>query len=250
MSSTASIGLILGCLAIKGLMEPPPNKMNKIGNILRSLAATAVVAHFIWFFWFNKESVGYFSETNNGATRIYGGTTPAHVLAAIFGIALFCILMTIEVRVEDFQIPSIWRRFAAFLIDFYFSLFTLSSVGAIIPLLLEARRTGAFKWHFQRDHFVASDAVDTALVFVVMAGIIFYFALPLAWRRQTVGCFILRIATASAGGSVLYLPLSTALWRTYREFIGLCSPIRTIKERDSQGRTWYDRETGFMVVRY
>jgi hypothetical protein len=26
--------------------------------------------------------------------------------------------------------------------------------------------------------------------------------------------------------------------------------LRTIKERDSQGRTWYDRETGFIVVSY
>jgi hypothetical protein len=224
--------------------------MNRIWNILRYVAAAGLCVHFVWFWWFNKESVGYFSETNNGATQTSAGTTPANLLLAVLGIALFCVLMSVEVRVSDFTIPPLWQRFAAFVLDFYFSVFVTANVVAIVVLLLEAQRTGTFEWRIQRDYSVISDAAGFPLVFASMGATILYFVLPLARRTQTVGCFLLRIATVSAGGSALRLPLSTAFWRTYKEFTGLCSPFRTIRERDSQGRTWYDRETGFTVVRY
>jgi hypothetical protein len=226
------------------------NGMSKTWNVLRYLVAGVLAVHFIWFFLFSKESVGYFSETNNGATQTSVGTTPANLLLSIFGIALFCVLMSAEVRAGDFTIPPLWQRFAAFVLDFYFSVFVLGNMTAIVVLLLEAQRTGVFEWHIQRNYSVISDALGFPVVLTSMAAMILYFVLPLARRTQTVGWFLLRIATVSAGGSALRLPLSTAFWRTYKEFMGLCSPLRTIRETDSQGRTWYDRETGFMVVRY
>jgi hypothetical protein len=72
-------------------------------------------------------------------------------------------------------------------------------------------------------------------------------------RRQTVGSWVLRIATVSADGSVLTLPLSVAFRRAYMEFTGLVSPFsfwKAAKGRDALGRTFWDREAGFMVVRY
>jgi uncharacterized RDD family membrane protein YckC len=217
---------------------------------LRAFITIGVASIFVWFFWINKEDVGYFAESQNGATHVQGGTTPGNIVMSLFGIALFCLLMRMELRVEDFRAAPLWRRFAAFLIDFMFSLLTLSGIAAIFPLLSETLRTGTFKWHFERNHFVAFDAVNAILILLYMGALIMYFAFPLTKRRQTLGCFILRIATLSAGESLLYLPLSTALWRVFKEFSGLCSPMRTIKERDSHGRTWYDRETGFTVVSY
>jgi uncharacterized RDD family membrane protein YckC len=217
---------------------------------LRILITTGVAAIFIWFSWFNKQSVGYFAETHDGVTSVEAGTTPSNVAIFVLGLALFCLLMQIKIRVGDFRVAPLWRRFAAFLIDFYFSVSVLSSIYAVVPLLLEAVRTGSIRWHYERDYWVPADLVNVILIFVFMATIFMYFAFPLARCRQTMGCFILRIATVSAGGSPLRLPLSTAIWRTWKEFAGLCSPSRTIKERDLQGRTWYDRETGFTVVTY
>jgi hypothetical protein len=142
------------------------------------------------------------------------------------------------------------RRVAAFLFDVWFVLFALIGISSFVHLLLEAQRTGVFQWHYERNYGVASDGADFAIVFINLAIIALYFVLPLARRRQTVGSWIFRLATLSAGESVLYLPLSTAMWRIFMEFRGLCSPVRTIKERDAQGRTWYDRDTGFTVMAY
>lgn len=218
--------------------------------VLRTFITAGVASIFVWFYWFNRHDVGYFAESHEGATHIQASTTPGNLAMSLFGIALFCLVMQMELRVVDFRAASLWRRFAAFLIDFFFCLLTLSGIAAIFPLLGEALRTGAFKWHFERNHFVAFDAANAIIILVYMGAFILYFAFPLTKRRQTLGCFIFRIATLSAGESLLYLPLSTALWRVFKEFTGLCSPLRTIKERDSQGRTWYDRETGFIVVSY
>jgi len=217
---------------------------------LRMLITAGVASIFIWFYWSNKQSVGYFAETHDGVTSIQAGTTPSNIAISVLGLALFCVLMQIKIQVEDFHVAPLWRRFAAFLIDFLFSLIVLSSIYAAVPLLVEAARTGSFRWHYERDYWVPTDLVNVILIFVFMANVFMHFAFPLARCRQTMGSFILRIATVSAGGSLLRMPLSTATWRTYKEFAGLCSPWRTIKERDLQGKTWYDRETGFTVVTY
>lgn len=228
-----------------------PSKDSSLKSVaLRAVMTVYVIATFVWFFWFSKESVGYFAETHDGATQVQGGTTPITIIVGVIGFVLFYLLMRTEIRIEEVQVAALWRRFASFLIDFWFFVFSLSSIGAIVPLLAEAVRTGTFKWHFERDYLVAFDSVSIVLIFAGMAAMILYFAVPLANRRQTTGCFILKIATVSGGGSLINLPLSTALWRIFKEFTGLCTPWRTIRDRDSQGRTWYDRETGFTVVKY
>ncbi len=218
----------------------------------RMLVSVALLSSFVWISWFQKESVGYSAHVTNGATRVSGGTSPAMLLWSAFGIFLFAFLMTVNMptHIEEFQIPSMRRRFCAFLLDFWFAVVTLSGIFGILPVLLEAQRTGVFQWHFERDYGVASDWVGVAAVFVFMGAMLLYFALPLARRKQTVGCWVLKLATVSPSGDVLYLPLSTALWRVIKEFMGLCSPWKTLGERDTQGRTWYDRDTGLMVVRY
>lgn len=224
----------------------------KPSGAIRVLVGVVVLSSFVWFFWFQKESVGYSAQVSDGAMRVSAGSSPAILLWSCLGIVLFGILMKADLpkQIGEFQIPSMSRRLCAFLLDFWFALFTLSGLFGILPVLLEARRTGVFQWHFQRDYVSTSDWFNVAAVFVFMGAVLLYFALPLARRKQTVGCWVLRLATIRPSGDVLYLPLSVAMWRVFKEFTGVCSPWKTLGQRDAQGRTWYDRETGFMVVRY
>jgi hypothetical protein len=85
---------------------------------LRILITAGVASIFIWFYWSNKQSVGYFAETHDGVTSIQAGTTPSNIAISVLGLALFCVLMQIKIQVEDFHVAPLWRRLAAFLIDF------------------------------------------------------------------------------------------------------------------------------------
>jgi|ERR1700680_767008 len=224
--------------------------LSKEGIVPRALTGMALVSSFVWFYWFQKNPVGYSSETKNGVTHVMAGSSPFVVSLSILGVLLFIFLMTREVHVGTFQASSLRRRFVAFLFDCWFLLLTVVGTSSLLHLLLEAQRSGAFRWRYEQESSGASDGTDVALILINLTVMFMYFVIPLARRRQTVGQWLFRLATVSSNGSVLYLPFSTALWRTFMAFRGLISPWRFWKETDAQGRTWYDRETGFIVVRY
>jgi uncharacterized RDD family membrane protein YckC len=223
--------------------------LTKDGIVPRSLVGTALASSFVWFYWFQKNPVGFISETINGVTHVVAGSSPAVVSLSILGLFLFIFVMTREVQVETFQASSLKRRFAAFALDCWYLLLTVVGVSSLIHLLLEAHRNGTFRWRYEVETGT-SDGGDAAIVLINLTVMFMYFVVPLARRKQTVGQWLFRLATVSAGGSFLYLSFSTALWRTLMAFRGLISPWRFLKETDAQGRTWYDRETGFTVVRF
>jgi hypothetical protein len=223
--------------------------LTKNGIISRSLVGAALVSSFVWFSWFQKGQVGFVSETTNGITHSVGGSSPTVVSLSILGIALFIFVMTRAAQVEPFQVASLKRRFAAFAFDWWYLLSTLVGISSLLHLLLEAQRSGTFRWQYETQ-IGTPGATDTAIALINLTGMFMYFVVPLARRRQTVGQWLFRLATVNGGGSVLYVPYSTALWRTFMEFRGLISPWRFLKETDVHGRTWYDRETGFTVVRF
>jgi hypothetical protein len=227
-----------------------PRLLNKEGAFSRALTGIALASSFVWFYWFQKKPVGYSSETKNGVTHVVAGSSPAAVALSILGILFFIFLMTREVHVETFQASSLRRRFVAFLFDCWFLLLTVVGISSLVHLLVEAQRSGTFRWRFEQESGVGADGADAVLILVNLTVMFMYFVIPLARRRQTVGQWLFSLATVNAGGSVLYLPFSTAVWRTFMAFRGLLSPWRFWKETDAQGRTWYDRETGFIVVRY
>ena len=224
--------------------------LNKQGTVLRASTGLALASSFVWFYWFQKNPVGYSSETKNGVTHVVAGSSPFVVSLSILGIIFFIFLMTREVHVETPQAASLRRRFVAFLFDCWFLLLTVVGVSSLLHLLLEAQRSGTFRWRYEQESGIGPDGADAVLILVNLTVMFLYFVIPLARRRQTVGQWLFSLATVSAGGSVLYLPFSTALWRTFTSFRGLISPWRFLKETDAQGRTWYDRETGFTVVRF
>jgi hypothetical protein len=223
--------------------------LTKDGIVPRSLAGTALVLSFVWFYWFQKGPVGFTSETKNGITHVVAGSSPIVVSLSILGFFLFIFVMTRSVQVETFQASSLKRRLAAFIFDCWYLLLTVVGISSLLHLLLETHRSGTFRWRYEIDT-AAGDGADGAIVLINLTVMFMYFVVPLARRRQTVGQWLFKLATVGAGGRVLYLPFSTALWRTFMAFRGLISPWRFLNETDTQGRTWYDRETGFTVVRF
>jgi uncharacterized RDD family membrane protein YckC len=230
-----------------------PTDINRTSAIPRALAAIGVMSTVVWVFWFQKGQLGYRLYGKDSVQFVAAGTTPIALASSIVGIGLLFVLMRQELRVGDFQISPLWRRYAALLIDFWFAVYVFASITTMIPLLLEAVRTHSFQWQFERDYWVPSDWAMVVLILAAIGAIAAYFVLPLANRRQTLGFWILRIATVNSDGSVVSLPLSTAFRCAYTEFSELFSPFslwRLVKGRDAQGRTPYERETGLMVVRY
>jgi uncharacterized RDD family membrane protein YckC len=218
--------------------------------IVRLVVFAGVTSSFVWEFWVQHADIGSFTEVKNGVTHVSAGSSPQAILMSVLGLMVYWILLNTPVKVENFSVAPLWRRAAAFAVDFWFAVFTLGALFGFVDVLLEANRTGIFRWHFQRDYLVSSDGVSLVFVFVDLAAFVAYFLLPLMRRSQTVGSWIFRLATVNFDGFVVYLPFSIAARRLFAEFRGLTSPIRTLRKRDEQGRTFYEIESGFTVVSY
>jgi hypothetical protein len=237
------------------LRNPDALMLTTIQGMLNSLitrlaVVAAVISTFIWSFWFGPDTLGYSAETKDGATSVSAGTTPQVMLVSLLFVAFYCLLLTKKAEVRKFRIAPMWSRVAAFAVDCWLAVFTLGGLLGFVPLLLEAARTGVFRWYFQRNDSVSSDTAGIALVLVAICAFVAYFLLPLLKGSQTIGCWIFRLATVNTDGYVVYLPLSSAMRRLGAEFRGSYSPIKTFRTRDNEGRTFYDRDSGFTVVRY
>jgi len=230
-----------------------PTANNWKDAIPRALAAIGVMATVVWVFWFQKGQLGYRAYARDSVQFVAAGTTPIALISSFVGIGVLFVLMRQELRVGDSQISPLWRRYAALLIDFWFSVYVFASITPLIPLLFEAARTHSFQWHFERDYRVPSDWAMVVLILTAIGAIAAYFVLPLANRRQTLGYWVMRLATVGSDGSVVSLPLSVAFRCAYLEFTELLSPSsfwRVLRGRDTQQRTPHDRDIGLMVVRY
>ena len=185
-------------------------------------------------------------EWKNGTTSISAGSHPGVLLWAVTAIALFAVVMVRKPSKVTEGVPTVKRRILAFLIDFWFSLIVVSSVGALIPLWLEAMRTGHFVWQFHRNYSTPTDTVAVLASLIFMVLMVLYFAFPLMRGRQTIGYFILRLKLAPPFGVEGRFTLKAALVRTYYALGGIS--IFRSWSRDEQGRTWYDRKTNTTVV--
>jgi hypothetical protein len=193
--------------------------------------------------------VGYSAQWKDGEALVSAGSHPVAIVWAIVALLIFLAVLRIKADETIRGVPTLARRFAALLIDFWFSILAVSSFATIIPLWLEAVRTGHFSWNFQRDHSVSTDEIF-ALPFVLanMVVIFLYFVIPLTKGKQTVGCFVMRLRVTPPFGTEGSFTFRQAVQRTWYEFRGLCGFLSTGKDRDSEGRTWWDRKTNCTVV--
>lgn len=220
-------------------------------NVLRLASVALVVLSFVVIHAFDAGQVGDSLEWKDGKTRVWAGSNPVILIWDVFAVILFVTLMIRKSNASFSGVPSRGRRILAFLIDFWFSLLATSGIGALVPLLLEAGRTGHFAWHFQRDYTVSSDpwiALPVSLSF--MALMVLYFVFPLTRGKQTVGGFIMRLKVTPPFGDGRRFTFWQALRRTYYEFNGL-SPFLWLSkdwDKDGQGRTWYDVKSNCTVI--
>jgi hypothetical protein len=192
--------------------------------------------------------IGYSEDSYNGQVKVAAGSDPMMLVWATIAVAIFVLVVSAPTRTEIVGMPSMKRRAVAFIIDAYLSLVTLASIAGLIPLWFEAHRTGHFSWGFERDYAVAFDAVTALpIALLVLALMVFYFAFPLTRGSPTVGCFIMRLRVSPPFGDEGRFTLREALRRTFYEFEGLATWWRW-GNRDSLGRTWYDRRTDTKVV--
>jgi len=215
---------------------------------LRTGAALWVALSFFLLRLFSAGVVGYTSHWEDGKGYVAAGSHPVLLAWAIGSIALLVLLFRIRAEEIPAGVPSGWRRIVAFLIDFWFSLAILASFGGIIPLWLESLRTGHFAWSFKRDFTVPNDSIIFLLVLTTLGLMFLYFVWPLTKGKQTVGYFILRLRVAPPFGTRGAFTFPQAARRVWLAFTGIGLSVLRRGDRDSEGRTWYGRETGSTVI--
>jgi len=218
-------------------------------KILRLASIATVGLSFVAIQASHSGQVGDSIQWKDGQTTVSAGSNPIILLWDAIAILLFVTLMTRNANTVVVGVPSRGRRILAFLIDFWFSLLTLSGIGALVPLWLEAARTGHFRWYFQREYAVSTDgtfALPASLAF--MALMFLYFMFPLTRGKQTVGCFIMRLKVTPPFGDGGCFTFREALKRTFYEFNGMATFLTRAWNRDGQGGTWYDIRTNCTVV--
>jgi uncharacterized RDD family membrane protein YckC len=221
-----------------------------VTRILRISAIALVGLSFASMYIFHIHKVGFSQTTANGRSEVSAGSHPIILTWFGFSVALYVALMFVNDAAVAIGLASMKRRIVAFLVDFWFSLLSLSAVGALLPLCLEAIRTGHFSWAFERNYTENTDVLfDFPLVFVMMGLMFLYFVIPLTKGKQTVGCLVMGIKVTPPFGDEGQFTFKQAARRTWFEFRGLCTLPFTLKNsRDSDGRTWYDIETNCRVV--
>lgn len=209
-----------------------------------------LVASFAAMYVFEIGHVGFSMQVSNGQSVIAAGSSPIMLLWAALSVAMFVVLMRTKGNPLIVGIPTWKRRAASFFLDFWFSLLTLSSFGALLPLWIEALRTGRFSWTFERNYRVASDDLfGLPLVLGTMGLMFLYFVFPLTLGKQTVGCLVMRLRVTPPFGDEGRFTFREAARRTLYEFMALSGwPLTLSKGRDSYGRAWHDRATDCRVV--
>src|SRR5260370_5802987 len=119
-----------------------PRRLVSATSLLRLGSTVLVVLSFVVLHVFDVREVGDTLKSKDGNLTVSAGSHPAILLWSGIAVALFAALMLRNGKLVAVGISGFGRRAAAFVIDFWFSLLTLSSVMALIPLLFEASRTG------------------------------------------------------------------------------------------------------------
>jgi len=221
-------------------------------NLLRTAAAFWVALSLPLGYLLSSGVIGFASHWADGKGYVAAGSHPVLLAWSVLSIVLFLFLLRVQVEETPAGVPSGWRRFVGGLIDFWFSLLILASIGGILPLWVERQRTGHFSWHFERNYPASGDELGFFLIPITMAFMFFYLVWPLTRGKQTVGCFIMRLRVVPPFGTRGAFTFRHAVRRVWLEIWGLGSSLLKRSARDSEGRTWYDRETNctVMLIKY
>ena len=146
-------------------------------------------------------------------------------------------------------LPGVVRRFVAFWLDFVLAMMAVAPIFGVLPALTEWRRTGVFKWVFERPNAAPGDGLlIAAQALVISVALVFYYAFPLLRRRPSPGTCMVGYQVIAEDGTTLNV--RTALLRTLLGLIALCvAYLAPFIERDSKnGKFWLDKVFGTRAV--
>jgi len=111
-----------------------------------------------WSVGIGLGEVGFSMMLAGGKTVVSSGTHPVWLFLGAFAIAGIWFLFTRHFQVDEIGSAGLARRFLSFVIDLDVVIIAQGSFLALVPLNLEARRTGHFAWSFARDYTLTADA--------------------------------------------------------------------------------------------
>ena len=193
---------------------------------------------------------GASQEWSNGKYRFAGGTAPWALLLSATILALYLLLASAERANLGPPLQGLVRRFFAFFVDFLLAMFMIGPILGIVPMLVEWRRTGLFRWTFERDTPAVGDSFLTiALVLLASVLLIIYYSVPLVRDRPSPGSCILGYQTIADEGE--RITTRRAVLRTLLGFMALCSwPLLLFMGRDrNMGKFWVDKVFRTRAVR-
>ena len=191
---------------------------------------------------FRSTGAGVSAEVVNGRYRFFAGTDPVALLLAATLFAAYVLLMCSTTNEGAGPLPSLFRRFAAFWVDFILVMFITAPLMGLLPVFIEWRGTNQFAWNFERTTRESSDMV-VLVVTQLIGGVLLlcYYALPLTRRRPSPGACILGYQVLPDPGFSLSFP--RAVLRTLVGFVAVSAAwLAPFAGRDRHaGKFWLDR---------
>jgi RDD family protein len=221
------------------LLYPVPEMKPKE---LRWVFLIALIALLVIGLTREPESLGLSYEWTNGRYSFGGGTAPWALAFAVVMIALYLALLYSSPETSDQPMTGVFRRFVAFWLDFFLSIFVVAPIAGILPMLTEWRRTGIFQWNFERTAQYPGDTLVAAIGFPLFFAALFaYYVLPLTRGKPSPGTCILGYRIIPKEGTALRL--RTAMQRTGLGFFALCTAwLAPFVSRDRKnGQFWLDK---------
>jgi uncharacterized RDD family membrane protein YckC len=194
-------------------------------------------------------SIGVWAQWSDNHYLFGGGTQPWAIAFAALVIGLYLLLMYSQPVGVGKPLPGVVRRFVAFWLDFVLAILAVAPIFGVLPALTEWRRTGVFKWVFERPNAAPGDGLLIASqALVISVALVFYYAFPLLRRRPSPGTCIVGYQVVADAGTTL--ALRAAILRTLLGFIALCvAYLAPFIERDSKnGKFWLDKVFGTRAV--
>jgi uncharacterized RDD family membrane protein YckC len=218
-------------------------------SIAHRTVSVLLLITLIGCFYLSSNQIGFSSYESGDKVEVSAGTHPAVIVWAVLVIFLYFALLSRNVHTELVGPAKMWRRSLSVLIDFSVVVLATSSVSALIPLEVEARRVGHFEWSFARDYMVSSDSVLWPLTFLALIELFLYAVYPLTKGKQTIGEYVMRIKVLPPFGVDGRFTSDAAMKRVWYSFLGAgLWPYTLAKKVDRNGQTWYDRKTNCNAV--
>jgi hypothetical protein len=199
-----------------------------------------VAAEIVWFPLGGMETIGLSEHWTNDSYMLAAGTHPIALVCAIITALLYMWLMVIPRPNIGRPMPSLFRRFITFWLDFIMSIMMIGPILGILPAITEWKRTGTFKWYFERAAKAPGDEfLMIALTILVFFWLIFYYSFPLLRKRPTPGSCIMGYQVVPDEG--VTITFNKAILRTLLGGLSLCvAYIAFIGHDRKNGKFWLD----------